>query len=174
MKQVPGNTANYSLPSTKGELYNSKEKTTHLLVDYKILSPREMFAIDWKSGFISHKWLILTSGIVKRNWHTHPHSLFEIIDLKKAMKICSLHPKESLEFLKTNEGIKGRKSVERLRWFLRQVVPRLILLRKAAVSLKDLEEKKSSEILSENTQEIPPCKSLSLLHAAQGKVYICM
>ena len=57
------------------------------------------------------------------------------------MKICSLYAEESLEFSKTNEGIKGKKSVERLRWFLRQdgVVPRLILLREAAVNLKDLE-----------------------------------
>ena len=165
MKHVPVNTAKYSLLSSEEELYNSKEKTIHLLVDYKILSPREMFAVDGKSGFIFHKWFILTSGILNRNWHTYLHSLYEIIDPKEAMKICSLYAEESLEFSKTNEGIKGKKSVERLRWFLRQdeVVPRLILLREAAVSLKDLEEKKPSQILSENTWEIPPCKSLSLL-----------
>ena len=97
--------------------------------------------------------------------------MYEIIDPKEAMKICSLYAEESLEFSKTNEGIKGKKSVERLRWFLRQdeVVPRLILLREAAVSLKDLEEKKPSQILSENTWEIPPCKSLSLLSCSTSE-----
>ena len=37
------------------------------------------------------------------------HSLYEIIDPKETMKICSLYAEESLEFSKTNEGIKGKK-----------------------------------------------------------------
>lgn len=52
--------------------------------------------------------------------------------------------------------------------------PQTDTLEKGCSEFEGPRREKVKSDLSENTQDIPPCKSLSLLHAAQGKVYICM